>query len=196
MDFRQKFFLAVLACQIGTALFPATYAQSRPERRKFYAGIAIGVGLLELSRNNFPEDRKSRFALGFHGGYSPFHWLRAGLDLNGWLIEPYDINNPSKGISISNTYGQIEVFPCKKFNFLISLEGGVAKYMNQHPTEYYARGTGIKFGLGYEHEAAKHLAISMTVNYCSGHFDDVLYPLPTINQHYNTVEFLLGITYH
>lgn len=192
-----KITLVVLVYQLGTASDPAAYAQDRSERKKFYVGMEMGVGLLELSRNSLPAERDSRFAMGFYGGYSPFRWLRAGLNLNGWLIEPFGyFNDPSKGISIGNTYGQIELFPFKKLNLFLNFEGGISNYTNKHPDEYNARGTGTKFGLGYEYHLTKNVGLSLTVNYGVGRFNDVLYPPPAINQQYNALEFLLGITYH
>jgi hypothetical protein len=159
--------------------------------------MEMGVGMLELSRNNLSADRTDRFAMGFYGGYSPLRELRIGLNLSGWSIEAGDLYDPLEGIGIGNTYVQVELFPFRKLNHLfLNLEGGISNYRNNHLDGYIARGTGTKFGLGYEYEAAKHTGLSLTVNYCTGHFDDVLYPLPTTNQHYNSVEVLLGITYH
>lgn len=191
-----KILLVVILWQAGTIHSVTAQEQSRIKRKNFYVGLEMGVGLLELSRNNLPADRTDRFAMGFYGGYSPFRWLRAGLNLNGWLIEPFGYDyDPSKGVSIGNTFGQIELFPFRKLNFLINLEGGVSTYTNMHPDEFTTRGTGVKFGLGYEHDVARNLGLSLIVNYGAGRFNDVLYSSPVINQHYNAVEFLLGITY-
>lgn len=189
--------LVVFLVQLNMALYHTAPAQDHSERKKFYVGMELGIGLLTLSRNNLSADQSSRFAMGFYGGYSPFSGLRIGLNFSGWLIEPGSTIDPTEGISIGNTYGQIELSPFKKLNHLfLNLEGGISNYRNNHLDGYTARGTGTKFGLGYEYDAAKHLGLSLTVNYCTGHFDDVLYPPPTINQHYNAVEVLLGITYH
>ena len=58
-----------------------TFAQEEQPFRKFYAGIELGAGGLELSRNQLNEGRTARFALGIYGGYRPFRWLRAGINL-------------------------------------------------------------------------------------------------------------------
>lgn len=197
MEFSRKFFLVLVVCQIGMVLSPTTYAQSRSERKRFYAGMEMGIGLLKLYRNNLPEDRRGRFAMGFCGGYSPLRELRIGINLSGWLIEAENLQDPFEGIGIGNTYVQVELFPIRKLKHLfLNLEGGISNYRSNHLDGYIARGRGTKFGLGYEYDVAKHTGLSLTVNYCTGQFGDVSYPLPTINQHYNSVEVLLGIIYH
>ena len=168
-------------------------------RKKFYVGMEIGAGELMLSRNDVPANRTTRFALGFYGGYAPFRWLRAGINLNGWLIEPYwNFNsNPENGISISNIYGQVQIFPFRKSNLFVSFKAGKSDYINMHRNEYYAYGSGSKAGLGYEHEVAPNLGLTLVVNYGWGSFGDVYYvgATPVTHQHYNVIEFLLGITY-
>lgn len=174
-------------------------AQSNVVRSKFYAGMDAGIGLLNLARNDLPSQRSNTFALGFYGGFMPFKWLRTGININGWLLESYGdfYRDPEKGISISNTYLQIQAFPFKSFDLYLNFEGGFSNYINMHPNEYHAKGTGLLTGLGYERRLAGNVGISLMINHGSGQFNDVNYPgISVKNQHYNITEFLIGITYH
>ena len=167
-------------------------------RSKFYAGMDAGIAFLDLSRNNHSH-HSNPFSLGFYGGIMPFKWLRTGINISGWLLESYGdfYDDPSKGISISNTYAQIQVFPFKKFDLYVSIAGGLSNYINMHPGEYNASGTGILAGLGYERRMLGNIGISLMANYGSGRFNDLIYTGISIkNQHYNITEFLLGFTYH
>jgi hypothetical protein len=61
--------------------------------------------------------------------------------------------------------------------------------------EYNAKGEGAKAGVGYEYGISRKFGLSMTVNYGFGRFDDVKYPgISVVNQHYDVVEILVGIT--
>jgi hypothetical protein len=177
-----------------------TSAQEEQSFRKFYAGIELGAGGLELSRNQLNEGRTTRFALGIYGGYRPFRWLRAGINLNGWLIEPYNqfffFYFEEEGISISNIYGQVQVFPLKEQPLFLNFQGGSSKYVNLNPDAQNALGTGGKLGLGYEYPLGKNFGLSLTANWGFGKFGDITFQSVSVtNQHYDVFEVLLGITY-
>lgn len=175
-------------------------AQEEKPFRKFYAGLEMGAGGLELSRNQLHEGRAGRFALGIYGGYRPFRWLRAGINLNGWLIEPYNqyffLYFEEEGISISNIYGQIQVFPLKEQPFFLNLQGGSSKYVNLNPDAQNTNGIGGKVGFGYEYPLGKNFGLSLNGNFGFGRFGDVTFQnVSIINQKYDVFEFLLGFTF-
>lgn len=178
----------------------SSLAQEDHSFRKFYAGIELGAGGLELSRNQLDEGRTARFALGVYGGYRPFRWLRAGINLNGWLIEPYNqfffFYFEEEGISISNIYGQVQVFPLREQPLFLNFQGGSSKYVNLNPDAQNAPGTGGKIGLGYEYPLGKNLGLSLTANWGFGKFGDITFQSVSVtDQHYDVFEILLGITY-
>jgi hypothetical protein len=167
-------------------------------RSKFYVGMDAGVGLLNLSQNG-ESQLSNPFSLGFYGGFMPFNWLRTGISIGGWLLEPYGnfYDDPAKGISISNTFLQIQAFPFKKFDLFLNFAGGISNYINHHPDEYNSKGTGILAGIGFERRLLGNLGISLLVNYGSGSFNDVIYSGVSVkNQKYKVTEFLIGFTYH
>jgi hypothetical protein len=173
-------------------------AQHNSSHPKFYMGMELGAGGLQLTRNSFVEDRNVRFALGLNMGYRPFHWLCLGINASGWLIEAFEYSfNPDRGISISNIYGQLKIYPIKKYNVYANLQGGWTKYINYHPDEYFAKGMGGKVDLGYDLSLWKLGGVSIAVNYGYGKFDDSIYPVNSIvKQQYDVVELLVGIEYH
>jgi hypothetical protein len=194
-----KILTVALFIQILSHFLITVKAQNYVVRSKFYAGMDAGIGLLNLARNDLTSQRSNTFALGFYGGYMPFKWLRTGINISGWLIESYGnfYDDPSKGISISNTYLQVQAFPFNKFDFFINFAGGISGYINHHMDEYNAKGSGIITGVGYERKLAGNVGISLMINYGFGQFNDVNYPgISVKNQHYDVTEFLIGFTYH
>lgn len=157
----------------------------------------MGAGWLMFTQNNKPEDYTARYALALYGGYQPFRWLRIGINVNGWLIEPFGsfYDNPEKGISISNTNAEIMVLPLKQ-NFFFLLQGGHTTYTNHHPGSYNASGTNLKVGLGYEFSLANHWALPVSFRYGEGKFKDIHYTgIDVVNQHFNVFECVVGITF-
>jgi len=179
--------------------FSVTTSAQGDARRKFYVGMDTGIGLLKLSRNDLSPENHSCFALGLKGGFIPFRWLRTGINVNGWLIESYGnfYVNPSKGISISNFFGEIEAFPFKKADLFVTLSGGFSKYVSMHIDEFDAKGGGARIGVGYERRLYRRMSLSLMMNYGFGRFKDVENTAASIkNQHYEVTEFLIGITYN
>jgi hypothetical protein len=194
-----KLLTVVLIFQIFVHSTSTVDARENTRKLRFYVGMDMGLGLLNLSRNNLPLKQNSCFALGFNAGIIPFKWLRTGINLNGWTIESYGRfeDDPSKGISISNFYGQIQLFPFRKTALYANISGGFSNYINMHPGEFHAKGSGALLGIGYETRLFKRVAISLKIDYGFGGFKNVNNAVATVkNQQYNVTEFLIGITYH
>lgn len=175
--------------------FQQDFSQSLPWSNRWYIGMDLGVGLLKLSQNNLPAERTPRFALEIHGGYKVFPWLRAGINVSGWLIEPFEFElyQDPKGISISNTFVQLQIFPLTRYNLYINLAGGYSQYINKHPNALNAKGSGGLVGLGYEKDVFRRCGLSVIMNYGFGQFTD---DLLVRNLHFDVLEFRVGFTYH
>lgn len=200
--------LSILFLVFTGFTFITSGQDSYPEkvkRKKFFVGMETGVGSLNLSKNNLIEPPTARFALGFNGGYIPFERLRIGINLGGWLIEPYSgvYINPvfvnfrgEKGESIYNSQIFAEVFPIKGMGLFLNLQGGFSKYINNRPDGYKSKGSGAKAGLGYEYVLGKNLGLSLVINYGFGRFRDVTFPgISVLNQRYDVVEIMVRIKY-
>ena len=193
-----KFIFKIILCLYITIGPCKLYARQNVSGKKYYVGVEMGTALLQLSQNNNEGDRTARYVLGFYGGFIPFRALRIGINLNGYLIESFGnfYTNPEKGISISNTMAQLQVFPFKRIHLFANVEGGWSTYVNHHPDEYNAKGIAGKAGIGYEFYVAKRLFATLKLNYSNGNFNDTKYTgILITNQHYQSSEIVLGITY-
>ncbi len=171
-------------------------AQDDSEHKRFYVGLEMGSGWLALSQNNLSTETTARYALGFYGGYQPLRSLRIGINLGGWLIQPFNYSDPAKGVSVSHTSAQIMVLPLKHFPLFMNLQFGRSVYTNHHPDRYNAKGTALKVGMGYELKINTHLVLPISINYGNGKFSDIQLPgVSYVNQHYEVMELLLGITF-
>lgn len=189
----------ILWLLLTACLFIVTFsiAQRSTPKGVLYGGLVMGAGWIELSSHENPEERTARFGLSLYGGIRPLPWLRTGISLGGWTIESYDYYNYWEGISISNIFGQVQVFPFKKNDLYLNVEGGWSKYINQHPDVMDAKGSGGKIGLGYEQKVGrKKMALNLSANYSLGRFKDVHYPGADLTDlHYDVYELMLGLTF-
>lgn len=194
-----KLLTVILIIELLFCFSVTTTANGGTIRKKIYVGMDTGIGFLKLSRNDLSPEHHSCFALGFNAGFIPFRWLRTGINLNGWLIESYGnfYVDPSKGVSISNFFGEIEAFPFKKADLFVKLSGGFSKYISMHSDEFDAKGGGARIGLGYERRLYRRVSISLMMNHGFGRFKDVENVVASVkNQHYKVTEFVIGFTYH
>lgn len=197
MSVSGKALIAIVIYTLIQFLPVSLKAQEDPHRKKFYVGMDMGAGWLTYSQNNQPDNYTARYALALYGGYQPFQWLRIGINVNGWLIEPFGnfYDEPEKGVSISNTNGEILFLPLKQ-NLFFRLQGGHSTYTNHHPGNYNASGTNLKVGIGYELTLASHWVLPISIQYGTGKFKDVNYPgIAVVNQNFDVIELLVGITF-
>jgi hypothetical protein len=188
-------FLLLVLCPLMMFLPAESCAQQVAKRKKFYGGLDMGAGRLHYYRNDTSET-KTRLSTNFFGGYAPFRWLRTGINLGGWLIEASNLNNPEEGAAISNTHGQVQVFPFKEHGFFLTLQGGWSSYWNNHRGEYNAKGVSGKAGFGYESRPARGVGFTISANYGKGRFKDIHEPWVSVtNQHYDGFDVLLGIIF-
>jgi len=166
-------------------------------KKGFYVGAEMGVGWLQLSSDIQDGSRDGRFIMGFYGGYRPLYLFRAGIKIDGYLIEAGDNSHPEKGIGISNTSFQIQVFPFKTIALFSNFQYGWSTYENMHIHGHNANGTSQKIGLGYEYDLNRHFALSAITNYGFGKFNDVNDVLVSVHdQKYDSWDVTLCLTYH
>lgn len=141
---------------------------------KFYCGMEMGIGWLELAPYHIKGNKETSFSMAFFGGYTPVKWLQLGVSLNGYLIESYDSyrpKDPNKGAGISNAFIQSRITPFEKGNLLINLEGGLTNYWSFSTDGYQSNGIGYKIGVGYKLNMLWDNIISINLNYGSGKFN-------------------------
>lgn len=171
--------------------------QSDQSLRAWWAGGEIGEGQLSLSSDHIHRDRTPTFALGFFGGHRLGDQARLGLEVNGWLLQASNLNDPTVGESVSNVLGVIDVFPARKIPLFVRGGGGLAMYQNNRPTESGGTGWAWTGGAGYEVRFNERLGLAPIVEYSYGRFDDVRNPITVeTGRHYSVLEFKLAAIWH
>ena len=174
-----------------------TQAQTDQNLRAWWAGGEIGEGQLSLSSDQIHRDRTPTFALGLFGGYRLGDRARVGLEMNGWLLQASNLNDPTVGESVSNVLGVIDVFPTRKIPLFIRGGGGLAMYHNNRPEGSGGKGWCWTGGAGYEIRVSERMGLAPIVQYEYGRFDDVRNPITVeTGRHYSVVEFKLAAIFH
>src|SRR5229473_6627838 len=131
---------------------PGAYAQARKEMtvRPWWVGLELGDGQIKLTSDQFSGTRNPAFALGFLGGHSLGNRARIGLELNGWLLQSFNLNNPAVGESVSNVLVVVDAFPIRKTPLFLRAGAGLALYENNRPGRFGGSGWSWTAGVGYE----------------------------------------------
>jgi hypothetical protein len=195
-EMRQALAILILIGMTTLGVKP-TQAQIDQNLRAWWAGGEIGEGQLSLSSDQIHRDRTPTFALGLFGGHRLGDQARVGLEMNGWLLQASNLNDPTVGESVSNVLGVIDVFPTRKIPLFIRGGGGLAMYQNNRPGE--SGGTGLSWtgGAGYEVRFTERLGLTPIVEYAYGRFDDVRNSITVeTGRHYSVVEFKVAAIWH
>jgi len=184
---------------IGMTSLGVELAQAQADRnhRAWWAGGEIGEGQLSLASDQIHRDRTPTFALGVFGGHRLGDHARVGLEINGWLLQGFNLNDPTVGESVSNVLGVIDVFPARKIPLFVRGGGGLAMYQNNRPGESGGTGWSWTGGAGYEIRLSERLGFAPIVGYAYGRFDDVRNPITVeTGRHYSVIEFRVAVIWH
>lgn len=177
-----------------------------PRREGFWARLESGYGALAGKFPEGPRGRKGFFALGFSGGVSVDPHVRLGLQLNGWLIEPFDPGDPTKGVAVSTYLLVVHVYPWKTRGFFVKGGAGRAVYTNNHAkyqpippfssgvvdvSQFGGSGWATAVGIGYDLPVFSDFSVTPVLNYSRGSIDDP----ENRGQRFNVLEVGVGITY-
>jgi opacity protein-like surface antigen len=140
-----------------------------------------------LDSGNISRGSNGTFTLGFSGGYAITSRFVLGVEVNGWTLESYDLEDPSQGESISNVSIGINYFP---FVLPIFIDVGVGQvsYTNNSPN-VSGRDKGVSWflGSGFELPINKNLLFVPQLRYSQGNFTGV---------DFSVVELTLGIRWY
>jgi hypothetical protein len=191
-----------LGCVIGFLLYaPARAFQVSPPQQvqldqPWWVSGEMGEGQLKISSDQQKGDRVSSFAMGFLGGHQLGQRARVGLKLNGWLLQAFNLNDPSVGESVSNVMGLIDVFPMPEHRLFARAGVGWASYTINRPTGTDGNGLGWEAGTGYEIPLRGHLALAPVLEYSAGGLGSAYDPVaPQTGRRYSVVEFKLAAEY-
>jgi hypothetical protein len=170
-----------------------------PERiiRPWWLALEFGDGQLKLTADQFSTSRNSAFGLGFVGGHSLGNRARIGLELNGWLLQSFNLNNPAVGESISNVLVVVDAFLIRKAPIFLRAGPGLALYQNNRPGGVNGSGWSWTAGVGYEIPLTEKLGLAPIVDYNAGSLGDVRSSLTVeTDRRYSVLEFKVAIAWH
>ena len=183
-----------LLLPMSLAAAPAR-AQDIPERHGFWAGVQFGYGSLEWKSEQETLQRRGVFAMSFRLGLTPLRCLQIGVELNGWLLEPFDMWDPSQGESVSQTLLIAQVYPWPARGWFVKAGVGEATYTNEAPFAFDSRGTGATIGVGFDWFVSRSFALTPVLSYSRGGLGGVMNPLVTItNREYEAIDFGVAFT--
>jgi len=186
----------ILIGLIALVVKPAR-AQADQNLRAWWVGGEIGEGQLSLSSDQIHRSRTPTLALGFFGGHRLRDQARVGLEINGWLLQASNLNDPTVGEGVSNVFGVIDVFPARKIPLFVRGGGGLALYQNNRPEGTNGKGWSWTGGAGYEVRLNERLGLAPIVGYAYGRFDDVRNPITIeTGRHYSVIEFKVAVICH
>ncbi len=173
--------------------------QPKNERivRPWWVALELGDGQLKLTSDQFNTTRHPAFALGFAGGHSLGNRARIGLEMNGWLLQSFNLNNPAVGESVSNVWVVADALPIRKTPIFLRAGSGLALYQNNRPGGFGGTGWSWTAGVGYEIPLTKQFGLAPIVDYAAGSLGDVRNILAVeTNRRYSVVEFKVAIAWH
>ena len=163
------FLFALLECSL---IIPNALAEEKFERSGFWGGVDFGAGFVQQSAKEV-EEEGNHFYLGFEGGYTLNSHFLIGAELSGWLLEPGDLNDPSKGEGIMQAFLITRYYPSNTMGLFAKVGGGYVDQRSNHPGEPSRKnGCGLTFGGGYDFPISKNLAITPFINYSFWKTDD------------------------
>lgn len=192
----------VVGCMFGMCLLtPARALQVAPAQNyqgsPWWVTGEFGEGQIKLSSDQLQGNRSATFAMGFAGGRQLGERFRAGLHVNGWLLQAFNLNDPTVGESVSNVGGSFDFFPSSKKRFFARGGVGWSSYTNNHPTGTGGNGFGWEAGGGYEIPVHGPFGLAPLVEFASGGLGDVRSGSTAVTgRRYTVVEFKLEAVYH
>lgn len=186
-----------LALFVGFVFFFFSITASAQVLKAWWVGMEAGVGQLKLTSDQASTDRASTFAFGFAGGHRLGQHARIGGQVNGWLLEASNFNDPTVGESVSTLLAIVDVFPVAKRGLFLRGGAGLAMYSNNHPGESSGgHGFGWTAGAGYEIPVTTNFFIVPTAMYSAGNLGDG-YNLSGLQtgRSFSVVEFKAGLVW-
>ena len=138
----------------------------------FWFGCDLGAGQLNRSTADVSES-KLRFYLGLEGGFAVTPQLLVGIQASGWLIEPGDYWDPTKGRAISPIFVTARIYPSKFSTFHIRLGGGAMNAWDNAVGGFDRWGSGWEVGAGYDLNRGGRHHFTPFALYTQGRIDDL-----------------------
>jgi hypothetical protein len=169
-------------------------AQAGQERKGGWFAAELGFGRLN-QQSSVGSRTDDLFAGGFRGGYAINRHVLVGLQVNGWLIETANLEDPSKGATLTQVFVITEVYPLADRGLFVKLGAGYTELNDNSPYAFDTSGRGATVGLGYDIRISRRWAISPVINYSWGELDDVTRAEPPIlGRDYSAFDVMVAFT--
>ena len=152
---------------LAAAGSPALRAAEPFKPGQVWATAEVGCGLVDRSTPGL-SDNHARFYFGLEGGLALNAQVLFGLECSGWLIQPGDLNDGTKGSGISQVFAVTRIYPQPSSPFHVQLGAGSINGWDNSPGGARHNGTGWELGLGYDRMISSHGAITPFVRYSNG----------------------------
>jgi hypothetical protein len=197
----ERWLLAILFLVVVTSLPGPVQCAEDPlaamPLRPFWVGADFGYGSLLLESDQTSGEREGTFALAFRGGLALGHHFRLGLEIDGWLLEGYNVWIPSEGASISNVMVVAELLPSRRVPAFVRLGVGRAELTDNAPDAAGGRGGSWLAAAGYEIGVTPTLGLVPTLGYATGDLGDSGYPYRVeTGRRYSVWELRIGANWH
>jgi hypothetical protein len=163
---------------------------------KWFVSMSLGEGQLKLQSDQQSWDRIPTFSIGFDLGRKVCPWARAGAEVNGWLLQAFDLNNPAVGESVGHVMVIGDALLLRRDALFVRAGVGRSSYTNNQPTGYGGGGLAWMTGGGYEIRVTRALSLVPTVGYSAGNLGSGGTPVPQTHFGYSVIEFKLGVLHH
>jgi hypothetical protein len=164
----------MFALALGAQVPASVHAQApRGEYGPWSAGLAMGAGRIAVRTDLGRGGGRGTFLLGFRGSREVWERLRLGVELGGWLLEAFDVNDPSIGESVSVAGAFAQLYPWRATPLFVEAGFGFATYSNRAPDAFDTDGTGHAIGAGYAIGMRRPFWLTISAHASAGRFADV-----------------------
>jgi hypothetical protein len=195
-----KFAACVFGCILAACLSQSSVAQPVVSPKNvqgtppWWVAGEFGAGQITLNTDQQKGGGNTTFAMGFAGGYQPTDWMRVGLHVNGWLLQAFNLYDPTIGESVSNVGAVVDVLPVRKAGLFARGGFGLGTYTNDRPPGTNGNGPAWEAGGGFEIPVRGAIRLAPTVEYSAGSLGkgSGIFPLQT-GLNYSVLEFKLAV---
>ncbi|WP_109484362.1 hypothetical protein [Occallatibacter savannae] len=161
----------------------------------WFISMSLGDGQLKLQSDQRSSSRDPSFALGFDLGRRIGSRVRAGLEVNGWLLQAFDLNNPTVGESVGQVMAVGDFLPSRTHSIFARAGFGRSSYTINRPTGNNGGGMSWIAGGGYEIPVSKSVRLVPTVAYSAGNLGNSALTVSQTHLRYSVLEFKLAALY-
>lgn len=182
----------VSVCSVDAQTVSSERSSADP---KWWVSASLGEGQLKLESDQQRWERVPTFSIGFGLGRQIGPWARAGMEVDGWLLQAFDLNNPGVGESVGHVMAIGDALPLRRHGLFVRGGFGWSSYTNVRPAGSNGGGLAWMAGGGYEVPVSGSIRLVPSMGYSAGHLGKGGTPTPQTHFGYSVIEFKVGVLY-